>query len=328
MRKFSPLRRSALCVAACIALHAASAATINTSAKDASGKLLPGVFVTLQDGSGKEVARQTTDNSGVARFTDIPAGRYTVTSGRSAATAAAQSVDVTETATATVALVVTDAPQIAAINVTATRLKEAQIALSPKVGTTVYTIDQQLIDEYAKGANTPMNEVLLQLPGVAQDSKASGSIHVRDEHANVQFRINGVTLPEGITGFGQSVDSRFVDHIDFVTGAVPAQFGMRTAGIVEIQTKDGIDTPPGGSVGLLGSSHSLWQPSAEFLGGSGSLNYYFTGNYLNSEQGIENPTSSKNPIHDRTQQLQGFGYMSKLLNDDTRIALMLGSYQG
>ena len=155
-------------------------------------------------------------------------------------------------------------------NVTATRLKEAQIALSPKVGTTVYTIDQQLIDEYGKGANTPMNEVLLQLPGVAQDSKASGSIHVRDEHANVQFRINGVTLPEGISGFGQSVDSRFVDHIDYVTGAVPAQFGMRTAGIVEIQTKDGIDTAPGGSIGVLGGGHSLVQPSVEFLGSSGS----------------------------------------------------------
>jgi outer membrane cobalamin receptor len=116
-----------------------------------------------------------------------------------------------------------------------------------------------LIEDYGKGANTPMNEVLLQLPGVAQDSKGSGSIHVRDEHANVQFRINGVTLPEGIRGFGQSVDSRFVDHIDFVTGAVPAQFGMRTAGIVEIQTKDGIDTALGGSIGVLGGGHGLVQ---------------------------------------------------------------------
>ena len=188
-------------------------------------------------------------------------------------------------------LVIAEAPRIATITVAATRLKDAQIALSPKVGTTVYTIDQQLIDEYGKGANTPMNEVLLQLPGVAQDSKASGSIHVRDDHANVQFRINGVTLPEGISGFGQSVDSRFVDRIDFVTGAVPAQFGQRTAGIVEIQTKDGIDTAPGGSVGMLGGGHSLVQPSVEFVGSSGTLNYYFTGNYLTSQQGIENPTA-------------------------------------
>ena len=93
--------------------------------------------------------------------------------------------------------------------------------------------------DYGAGENTPMNEVLLRLPGVAQDSKASGSLHVRDEHANVQYRINGIQLPEGISGFGQSVDARFVDRIDFVTGAIPAQYGLRTAGVVDIETKDG-----------------------------------------------------------------------------------------
>src|SRR5450631_3904974 len=325
MRKLMLLRCGAISVAACITLHAASAATINTSAKDSSGKLLTGVVVVLQDASGKQVAQQTTDNNGVARFADVPAGLYVVTSGTATAT---QNVDVTSSAAADVTLVIAEAQRLATITVAATRLKDAQIALSPKVGTTVYEIDQQRIDEFGKGANTSMNEVLLTLPGIAQDSKASGSIHVRDDHANVQFRINGVTLPEGISGFGQSVDSRFVDHIDFVTGAVPAQFGQRTAGIVEIQTKDGIDTPPGGSVGLLAGGHSLWQPSVEFVGSSSTMNYYVTGNYLTSQQGIENPTPSKNAIHDRTQQLQGFGYMSKRLNDDTRIALMIGSYQG
>jgi outer membrane receptor protein involved in Fe transport len=328
MRKPFPLRRSALCIAACIALHAASAATINSSAKDNSGKPTAGVLVTLKDASGKELARRTTDANGVARFTELPAGRYTLTATGQSVSATPQDVEVSASSVADITMIVAAASRIATVAVTATRLKEAQIALSPKVGTTVYTIDQQLIDEYGKGANTPMNEVLLQLPGVAQDSKASGSIHVRDEHANVQFRINGVTLPEGISGFGQSVDSRFVDHIDYVTGAVPAQFGMRTAGIVEIQTKDGIDTAPGGSIGVLGGGHSLVQPSVEFVGSSGSLNYYFTGNYLTSEQGIENPTSSKNAIHDRTQQLQGFGYLSKIVNDDTRIALMASTYQG
>ena len=108
--------------------------------------------------------RPPTATAGLARFADVPAGRYTVASGRSVAATASQVVDVTTSTTADVTLLIAEAPQIAAINVTATHFREAQIALSPKVGTTVYTIDQQLIDDYGKGANTPMNEVLLQLP--------------------------------------------------------------------------------------------------------------------------------------------------------------------
>ncbi|HZV65110.1 MAG TPA: TonB-dependent receptor, partial [Telluria sp.] len=94
------------------------------------------------------------------------------------------------------------------VEITAAHLKDARIELSPKVGTTVYTIDSHMIDTLGQGDNTSFNEVLLRLPGVAQDSKASGSIHVRDDHANVQYRVNGVQLPESITGFGQSIDTR------------------------------------------------------------------------------------------------------------------------
>jgi len=228
-------QRLAACLAASLFVANAFAATIHATVKDSSGKFVSGVAVTLLDSNGKQVAAQTTDVKGVARFADIPAGHYTVASGDARSTP----VDVAQDAEVAVTLAASVLAQIPKLEVTAARLKEARIALSPKIGTTVYTLDQQLVAEYGMGENTPMNEVLLRFPGIAQDSKASGSIHVRDEHANVQYRINGIQLPEGISGFGQSVDSRFVDRIDFVTGAVPAQYGLRTAGIVDIETKDG-----------------------------------------------------------------------------------------
>ena len=55
-----------------------------------------------------------------------------------------------------------------------------------------------------QGDNAPLNQVLLQAPGVAQDS--FGQIHVRGDHANVQYRLNGVQLPEGLSVFGQAID--------------------------------------------------------------------------------------------------------------------------
>ncbi len=216
---------------------------------------------------------------------------------------------------------------VPSIVVTAARLKEARIDLFPSVGTTVYTIDQGLINSLGQGDATSFDEVLLRLPGVDKDSKASGSVHVRDDHGNVQYRIDGVQLPENISGFGQSIDTRFVDRIDFLTGALPAQYGLRTAGIVNIQTKLG-DAEPGGRVGMIAGSHNTFQPSAEFFGTRGALSYYLSGSVDSNSQGIENPLPTQNAMHDKTTQTKSFGDLSYFIDDQTRVALLFGTYNG
>jgi outer membrane receptor protein involved in Fe transport len=216
--------------------------------------------------------------------------------------------------------------QIQQVKVTAAHLQSARIGLSPKVGTTVYTIDTHMVDMLGQGENTPFNEVLLRLPGVSQDSKGSGSLHVRDDHGNVQYRIDGVQLPESITGFGQSIDTRLVDRTDFMTGALPAQFGLRTAGIVDIQTKEG--GSPGGRVGVQFGSHDYVEPSAEFFGSAGAFNYYVSGSYLANSLGIENPLAKRSALHDQTRQDKTFGNLSYFVDDNTRVGLMFGTYNG
>jgi outer membrane receptor protein involved in Fe transport len=215
---------------------------------------------------------------------------------------------------------------VSSVEVTAAHLKSERIELSPKIGTTVYSIDSHMIDNLGQGADTPFDQVLLRLPGVAEDSKASGSLHVRDDHGNVQYRVNGVQLPEGISGFGQSIDTRLIEQVDFMTGALPAQFGLRTAGIVDIQTKEG--GKPGGSVGVLVGSHNYFEPNAQFFGSSGAFNYYVSGSYLANSLGIENPQPTSSAIHDKTRQAKSFGNFSYYLDDNTRLGAMFGTYNG
>jgi hypothetical protein len=50
--------------------------------------------------------------------------------------------------------------------------------------------------------------------------------------------------------------------VALITGALPAQYGLRTAGIIDIQTKTGT-LAPGGSAMMYGGSQSTIQPSAE-----------------------------------------------------------------
>ena len=55
--------------------------------------------------------------------------------------------------------------------------------------------------------------------------------HVRNEHANVQIRINGIMLPDGISGFGTFLDTALIGNISLITGELPPQFGLRTSGV-------------------------------------------------------------------------------------------------
>ena len=132
------------------------------------------------------------------------------------------------------------------------QLNEVRDQIVPYLGATKYTVDQKQIQTQSQGSNTPFNQVILRMPGVAQDSY--GQLHVRGEHANLQFRIDDVLIPEGITGFGQEIDTHCVKSVDLITGTLPAEFGFRTSGILDIHTKEG-PTLNGGDLTYYGGSH-------------------------------------------------------------------------
>src|SRR6266404_2954923 len=201
------------------------------------------------------------------------------------------------------------------------KLDQARSQILPDLGATVYSVSKVQIESQSQGDNAPFSQVILRAPGVAQDSEASGDLHVRGEHANVQYRINDVLLPEGITGFGLELDPRFVDDLRLITGALPAQYGFRTAGVVDIQTKSGA-FENGGEVDMYGGSYDTLRPSFEFGGSEGKVNYFIDGSYNHNGIGIENPTSSAIPIHDTTDQGKSFVYLSYILDDTSRISLI------
>ena len=123
------------------------------------------------------------------------------------------------------------------LDVVARALDLARGEIQPSLGATVYQLQRPNIEAQPQGDNAPANQLLLQAPGVAQDS--FGQLHVRGDHGNLQFRINGVQLPEGINVFGQALQTRLANSVSLITGALPAQYGFRTAGIIDIQTKTG-----------------------------------------------------------------------------------------
>ncbi len=219
----------------------------------------------------------------------------------------------------------------------------ARSKLYTTVGTTSYQISHKTIQALPQGTNQPVEKVLLQAPGVSQDSAASGLLHVRNDHANVQFRINGVMLPDGVTGFGSIFDTGLIGSMSLVRGALPAEFGLRTVALVDITTRTDVFNNSG-SITAYGGSFGTLEPSFEYGGTFGGncgsaapapgasttncfpgVQYYFTGRYLQTTEGIENPTASVNPIHDFSQQEKGFAYMSGFIDPTTRLSLIAGT---
>ena len=209
-----------------------------------------------------------------------------------------------------------------AIQVTGKRLDAARNQLSPDTGSTVYRFGEKDIAALPMGEATPLNQVLLQAPGVVQDSY--GQVHVRGDHGNLQYRINGVVIPESISGFGQAIDTRLASQINVITGALPAQYGYRTAGVVDIVAKSRAEGT-GGSIGLVGGSRGHREGGIDLGFGNGSWSGFVAGSWLRNDIGIENPTADRNVIHDSTTQAKGFAYLSKLIDAESRVSVMLGS---
>lgn len=294
-----------------------SEGTIQGIVLGSDGKPLGGAKIQLSNSAGKVIAQARTDDHGIFTIGGIAPGTYSVGAAKGGDF---NSVEVKVSAGATSrAEVSLGSKQLQTVTVTARRFERARNELSPSTGSSQYVFSEKAIEQLPEGDHTPFNRVLLQAPGVANDS--FGQLHVRGDHNDLQYRLNGIILPDGVSGFGQVFDPRFAKSITLNTGALPAEYGLRTAGVIDIVTKDRLE---GGEVDVYGGSHDTINPSFQLGKTVGNFTSYVTGQYLSSNLGVENPTASSTAIHDWTQQGKGFGYFSYLLSPHTRLSAILG----
>jgi outer membrane receptor protein involved in Fe transport len=199
--------------------------------------------------------------------------------------------------------------------------------LLPKIGATSFSMDHKAIETLPQGEDTPIDKVLLQAPGVSADTAISNpDFHVRNEYANVQYRIDGIQLPDGVSALGPVLETNFIGNLDLLDGALPAQYGLRTAGVVDLTTKNGFTD--GGLLSVNGGSQATFSPSVQYGGHSGQTDYFGSFRYLQSDEGLESATPGPNAVHDQTTQEKFFGYGSTLLNDTSRLTYMAGGFAG
>lgn len=206
------------------------------------------------------------------------------------------------------------------IVVTARQLDAARASVNPSLGASTYMLTNDVLERRPSGESANLVNVLLQMPGVTQG--AEGAIRVRGQD-RLQYRINNVILPEGLSDPADTLRARFAERIELVTGALPAQYGLQTGGVVNITTKSGV-YKQGGEVELYGGTQGRFEPAFELAGSNGGTNYYVSGSYLRSDAGLPAPEPGSVPLRDHTDQGDALAYFDRILDAHSRVSLILG----
>jgi outer membrane receptor protein involved in Fe transport len=300
----------------------AAQAEVDGIVRDTSGSPLAHAEIKLQDGQGKIVKTALTDAAGHYQFAGVEEGSYVLLATEGDAVLGSRLLTVQGAESLHQDVNLADA-RTQAMNVVITHWQQARNDLSPKTGTSSYTIDQQAIAALPEGEDTPLDKIMLQMPGVAEDSAASGLLHIRGEHANVQYRLNGILLPEGVLGLGDVLDSHIIASATLLDGVLPAQYGWKTAGVMDIDTKTGFEN--GGNASVMAGSNGTLEESLAYAGSTDTVDYFLSASHLSSDLGIENTTSSANAIHDHTEQNKEFGYADYMINPMQRVQMSAGN---
>ena len=194
----------------------------------------------------------------------------------------------------------------------------------PKIGTSNYELTQRDIENIPQANAIQFSDLALQFPGVSQDLTSAGDFHVRNEHANVQYRINGILLPDGVSGF-----SRTPSPPSSATCSCSPAGCRRNMACIRPAFSTSLRRAErhwrGAASASTAAAARPSRPASNMAGVEGKTDYFVTGRYLSTGLGLENPISSLNAIHDHSEAGRFFAYTSTVLDDPTsRVVTITG----
>src|SRR5262244_1043820 len=204
---------------------AANLGIVHGSVHDEAGKPIPGTQVNLLRGN-QQLDSHPTDATGHFEFEQVPFGKYRVTF-----SAPDGRMDDRE--------VLIASGDVLELDVTLPTLEETVAVVAPKrvaprpttTTSSATQVQREDIQSRPRGDSASVNEILATQPGFVYD--ALGQIYVRGNHANVQYQIDGVPLPDSVSGlFGQFLSPKLVENMEILSGGLPAEYGQRLSAVV------------------------------------------------------------------------------------------------
>jgi hypothetical protein len=218
----------------------------------------------------------------------------------------------------------------AAVNLTAVQVTAAvPIAVDTRTGNQVFQENQY------HGAPTNTTSQILQLSIAGAARAPTGEVHIRGQHAEYTYYVDGVPVPSGISGsLNELFDPEVVDQINFQTGGWDAEYGGKNAAIVNVTTK----IPAGGFHGQVGTYVGTYDGSSTTSGrgfngqslslstNSGPWGFFFSGARQFSDMRIEPvifDTATSKIVNFHNEGTDYFGFGKVQFTPSTRDVLSL-----
>ena len=246
----------------------ASAGDINGTVQDSvSGKPLPGGEVRILQGS-TIVATTETDPFGRFVVHNLSDGAYTVAVRYLGFHEATQNVTISGGQEVTVQLRLAATP----VNLEAVEVNAAvPLAVDTRTGNQVFKQN----DYHGAPTNTTSQILQQSIAGAAR--APTGEVHIRGQHAEYTYYVDGIPVQSGISGsLNELFDPEVVNLIDFQTGGWDAEYGNKNAAIVNVTTRI-----PSGPFHLdasgYGGSFSANGQALSLSGNAGKVGMFFSG---------------------------------------------------
>lgn len=141
--------------------------------------------------------------------------------------------------------------------------------------------------------NRLLQELVATAPGSATEN--NGLIHVRGVDDGILYVIDGIPIVDRLDAVSASpIDTDTINSLQIITGNIPAEFGGRSAAVVIVHPKSGIDSPLVGDV-ALGAGDFRTNEVAAGIGGriQRGFGFYFNGATHRSDRFLD-PVDLKN----------------------------------
>jgi TonB-dependent receptor-like protein/carboxypeptidase family protein len=270
--------------------------TVQGTVKDPTGALVPNAEVVITQPVTRYTQKVQTDRQGSFKLVNIPFNTYKVAAQAEGFQQTEQSIDLESTVPLTLDLALALTGAEASVTVT----EDRTALLEPDRSSSDTDISQSILERPLGAApSRAIESIVSSAPGFVSDD--NGRMHPRGSESQVQYVVDGIPVTDNMSAiFSTSLDARTLRSVEVLTGGIPAEFGDKLAGVINVNTRSGLEGPTQGGVSLSGGSFSTGELAVDFSTHTKKFGFLANVSTSTSQRYLDPPTIDNFHNHGRT----------------------------